>query len=121
MHQNDQRKAVAALECRTVDIDGKSYQLRIEPSYWEALDDICRREEMTLGELCSDLRRRLAIHVQRLGQGSEAVSLANAVRVFAVGYYRQAATEKGHDLAGHGQGDPFLATPFENGKEPIRH
>ncbi|MBB3265732.1 putative DNA-binding ribbon-helix-helix protein [Azospirillum sp. OGB3] len=99
------------LVARTVKLFGRPTQLRLEPSYWEALDDICHREDLTVDELCSDLKDRLDSQSRR-SRGT-AVSLANAVRVFIVGYYRKAATEKGHDRAGHGRGDPFVSTPFD--------
>lgn len=99
------------LVARTVKLFGSPTQLRLEPSYWEALDDICHREDLTVDELCSDLKDRLDSQSRR--SRGNAVSLANAVRVFIVGYYRKAATEKGHDRAGHGRGDPFISTPFD--------
>ncbi|QCO04798.1 ribbon-helix-helix domain-containing protein [Azospirillum argentinense] len=99
------------LVARTVKLFGRPTQLRLEPSYWEALDDICHREDLTVDELCSDLKDRLDSQSRR--SRGNAVSLANAVRVFIVGYYRKAATEKGHDRAGHGRGDPFVSTPFD--------
>ncbi|GAA4255118.1 hypothetical protein GBZ26_09320 [Azospirillum formosense] len=99
------------LVARTVKLFGRPTQLRLEPSYWEALDDICHREDLTVDELCSDLKDRLDSQSRR--SRGVAVSLANAVRVFIVGYYRKAATEKGHDRAGHGRGDPFVSTPFD--------
>ncbi|CAO3424935.1 ribbon-helix-helix domain-containing protein [Azospirillum argentinense] len=99
------------LVARTVKLFGRPTQLRLEPSYWEALDDICHREDLTVDELCSDLKDRLDSQSRR--SRGNAVSLANAARVFIVGYYRKAATEKGHDRAGHGRGDPFVSTPFD--------
>ena len=99
------------LVTRTVTLFGQPTPLRLEPSYWEALDDICHREDLTVDELCSDLKDRLDSQSRR--SRGVAVSLANAVRVFIVGYYRKAATEKGHDRAGHGRGDPFVSTPFD--------
>ncbi|KAA0682355.1 ribbon-helix-helix domain-containing protein [Roseomonas genomospecies 6] len=103
--------SVIPLVARTVKLFGRPTQLRLEPSYWEALDDICHREDLTVDELCSDLKDRLDSQSRR--SRGFAVSLANAVRVFIVGYYRKAATEKGHDRAGHGRGDPFVSTPFD--------
>ncbi|WP_448190765.1 ribbon-helix-helix domain-containing protein [Azospirillum sp. sgz301742] len=94
---------------RTVTIAGQSCQLRIEPSYWEALEEISRREELSVDELCTDLKERLDAQTRHAESG---VSLANAVRVFIVGYFRQAATETGHNRAGHGRGDPLVSTPF---------
>ena len=99
------------LVARTVKLFGRPTQLRLEPSYWEALDDICHREDLTVDELCSDLKDRLDSQSRR--SRGNAVSLANAARVFIVGYYRKAATEKGHDRAGHGRGDPFISTPYD--------
>ena len=103
---------VVPLEARTVKLFGQTTQIRLEPSYWEALDEICRREDLTVDELCSDLKDRLDSQSRRSRRVSS-VSLSNAVRVFIVGYYRKAATEKGHDRAGHGRGDPFVSTPFD--------
>lgn len=58
---------------------------------WDALAEICRREEMTVHDLCEliDERRR-------------ASSLTAAIRVFIVTYFRAAATEEGHASTGHG-------------------
>lgn len=103
---------VIPLVGRSVKLFGRPTQIRLEPSYWEALDEICRREDLTVDELCSDLKDRLDEQTKRV-RGVASVSLANAVRVFIVGYYRKAATEKGHDRAGHGRGDPFVSTPFD--------
>jgi hypothetical protein len=41
-------------------------------------------------------------------------SLTAAIRVFALAYFRSAATEEGHLRASHGQGNPFSQTPFSN-------
>jgi len=99
------------LVSRTVRIAGQSRQIRIEPSYWEALEEIAGRERVSVDELCTDLKERLDAQVS---QGETGVSLANAVRVFVVGYFRQAATEMGHSRAGHGRGDPLVSTPFDS-------
>ncbi len=58
---------------------------------WDALEEICRREERSQHELCAmiDERRR-------------ASSLTAAIRVFIVNYFRAAATEAGHASIGHG-------------------
>lgn len=103
---------VGPLTSRTIDIDGQPTHVRLEPSYWEALDDICQREGLAIDELFSDLRFRLEQQTRRVSRPHSTVSIANAARVFIVGYYRQAATETGHSRAGHGRGDPLNATPF---------
>ncbi len=110
---------VAPLAARSVKLFGQATQIRLEPSYWEALDEICRREDLTVDELCSDLKDRLDSQTKR-SRSALSVSLSNALRVFIVGYYRKAATEKGHDRAGHGRGDPFVSTPFDLPPPPER-
>ena len=69
---------------RNVTIGRRRTSLRLEPAMWDALEEICRREEMNQHELCTmiDERRR-------------ASSLTAAVRVFVIGYFRAAATEEG--------------------------
>ena len=105
-----QFSGVASLVPRTLKLSGRDVSIRLEPSYWEGLDEICQREDLTVEELCGDVRDRM----EQQGRRSQAgVSLANALRVFVVGYFRQAATERGHARAGHGQGRPFIATPFD--------
>ncbi|MGQ9368488.1 ribbon-helix-helix domain-containing protein [Azospirillum sp. A39] len=103
---------MSPLVCRTMLIAGRPTQVRLEPSYWEALEEIGRREGRDIDDLCSELKERLEEQTRRRG----VVSVANAVRVFVVGYFRQAATDKGHVSAGHGRGDPFISTPFDNAR-----
>nr|WP_295834805.1 ribbon-helix-helix domain-containing protein [uncultured Azospirillum sp.] len=107
----DQFTGVASLTSRTLKLSGRDVTIRLEPSYWEGLEEICRREDLTVDELCYDVRDRMEQQGRRSTQAG--VSLANALRVFVVGYFRQAATERGHARAGHGQGRPFIATPFD--------
>ena len=107
----DQSTGVASLTSRTLKLSGRDVTIKLEPSYWEGLEEICRREDLTVDELCYDVRVRMERQGRRSSQAG--VSLANALRVFVVGYFRQAATERGHARAGHGQGRPFIATPFD--------
>lgn len=58
---------------------------------WEAFDEICQREGLSAHELCS-----------RIDQIRINSSRTAAVRAFAVNYFRSAATDQGHLLAGHG-------------------
>ena len=62
--------------------------MRLEPELWEALDEICRRERLSLSEL-----------VRRVDQNG---SRTSSVRVYTLVYFRAAATEAGHESAGHG-------------------
>ncbi|MBY6265467.1 hypothetical protein EI613_26620 [Azospirillum sp. 412522] len=107
----DQSIGVASLASRTLRLSGCDVPIRLEPSYWEGLEEICRREDLTVDELCDDVRDRMEQQGRRSSRSG--VSLANALRVFVVGYFRQAATERGHARAGHGKGRPFIATPFD--------
>ncbi len=83
---------VSTLVNRNVTVGGRRTSLRLEPAMWDALEEICQREEMSQHELCAmiDERRR-------------ASSLTAAIRVFIVNYFRAAATEEGHANMGHGR------------------
>lgn len=64
--------------------------MRLEPELWDALDEMCRREGVTLREM-----------VRRVGP-SPSGGRTSAVRVQVLLYFRAAATEEGHLRAGHG-------------------
>lgn len=99
------------LTTRRLKLDGRAVALRIEQSYWGALDEICRREDMTAEDIIKNMALRLQHAASREDPPLTSVALANAIRVFIVGYFRQAATETGHQQAGHGRGDDFTAAP----------
>lgn len=99
------------LTTRRIELDGRGVTLRIEQSYWGALEEICRREEMTTENIIQDMVRRLRHSARQDDPSVSSVALANAIRVFIVGYFRQAATETGHERAGHGRGDCFHGNP----------
>lgn len=105
----DQLASEGVLTNRRIQLDGSAVTLRIEQSYWGALDEICRREDMTAEDIICDLARRLRQSEEWQDPPVTSVALANAVRVFIVGYFRQAATEKGHEQAGHGRGAWLLS------------
>ena len=65
--------------------------MRLEPELWDALLEICERESQDMSTLVRQVE--LAGH-----QGGR----TSAVRVFVLGYFRAAAPEQGHGLAGHG-------------------
>ncbi len=73
---------------------------------WDALYDICARERVTIHTLCTRISERKDANT----------SLTAAIRVFALAYFRAAATEEGHMRASHGNGNPFTQTPFDNGR-----
>jgi predicted DNA-binding ribbon-helix-helix protein len=65
--------------------------MRLEPELWDALEEICRREKLTLGEV-----------VKQVEQRGHPGGRTSAVRVYVLGYFREAVSEDGHRAAGHG-------------------
>ena len=65
--------------------------MRLEPELWDALMEICRREDIDPGQL-----------VRKVEQLGHAGGRTSAVRVYVLAYFRAAATEQGHAAAGHG-------------------
>jgi len=80
-----------SLSSRNVTIAGRRTSLRLENEIWDGLDEICQREALSLAELCSIIENR-----------RHGASRTSAVRVFALTYFRAAATTTGHESAGHG-------------------
>lgn len=60
------------------------------------------------------------------GSKDDNASLTAAIRVFVMGYYKMAATEEGHNRAGHGPGGSFMEelvrgqTKGMGGEDPAR-
>lgn len=65
--------------------------MRMEPELWDALEEICLREGLSLGEV-----------VRRIEGTKDPGGRTSAVRVFVLRYFREAATDEGHRVAGHG-------------------
>lgn len=107
---------IAPLKSMNIMLDGHRTSMRLEPSMWNALEEIARREGMSINDICSRIKNRLDEQNRRKGLASDSsdVTLTSAVRTFIVSYFRNAQTEDGHVRAGHGRGgDPFVGTPFE--------
>ena len=64
---------------------------------WDALKEICAREGRSLHDICTQIDR------ERTQSG-----LTAGVRVFILNYFRQAATEDGHERAARHRGEPPL-------------
>ena len=62
---------------RNVTIQGHRTSMSLESAIWEALEEICERENMTFNQLCSLIERY-----------RESSSRTSAVRTFLVNYYR---------------------------------
>jgi predicted DNA-binding ribbon-helix-helix protein len=86
------RARSSTLVNRNVTIRGRRTSLRLEPAMWDALHEIAQRESISLHELCSEVERE-----------RQESTLTAAIRVYILGYFREAATPQGHSLAGHGQ------------------
>lgn len=82
----------SSLISRNVTIAGHRTSIRLEPAMWDALIEICRREKLSIHQLCTMVAERKNVET----------SLTAAVRVFSMSYFRMAATEDGHSKAGHG-------------------
>ena len=83
--------------------------MRLEPEIWDALREICLRENKELREVIRTLEGAA-------GGGGR----TSAVRVHVVQYFRAAATEEGHREAGHGPSVGAAALPgLEDAAGPI--
>jgi|SRR6516162_3413731 len=89
---NGSRKAQSTLVNRNVTVGDRRTSMRLERAMWDALQEICRREGMSLNELVTE------IDAQRTES-----SLTAAIRVHLLRYFSAAATDEGHRLAGHGE------------------
>ncbi len=76
---------------RNVTVNGHRTSLRLEQDIWGALDEICEREGVNVHGLCTLIEQRRANS-----------SRTAAVRAFILGYFREAASDVGHQNAGHG-------------------
>ena len=65
--------------------------MRLEPELWDALTEICARERRDINHLVRQ--------IEAIGHSGGRTS---AVRVFVLAYFRSAATDEGHEAAGHG-------------------
>ena len=81
----------STLVFRNVTLGVKRTSLRLEQTIWDALAEICRREDLTLSELC-----------ERVNERRRESTLTAALRVYVLCYFKVAATEEGHASAGHG-------------------
>lgn len=90
----DAPKGATPLVIRNITVCGRRTSLRLEPEMWDALADISRREGRTGHDLATMVAQNKAPEA----------SLATALRVFVLAYFREAASQEGHDRAGHGAG-----------------
>jgi predicted DNA-binding ribbon-helix-helix protein len=84
-------KKKESLRSRNVTIQGSRTSLRMEQEVWDALEEICRREAKSLHQICTMLEERRNVS-----------NRTSAIRAFILSYFRIAATDAGHMIAGHG-------------------
>lgn len=77
--------------------------MRLEPELWDALYEICQREQVPIGEI-----------VRRVEARGDPGGRTSAVRVFVIQYFRTAATEQGHTEAGHGSKTALVEPDFSD-------
>lgn len=87
------------LIARNVSINNKRTSIRLEKHMWQALKDIAAREQCTIHDICT------VIHDKH----SPSTTFTAAMRVFIMLYYKAAATEDGHAIAGHGNFKKMIA------------
>ena len=98
------RTPVRGLRSHNIVIDGKRTSIRLDPISLDALHEIAARERTTVNDLCTLIHKR--------NKGNDFTFTA-AIRIFLLSYYRAAATEEGHKVAGHSRERPLAGTPFE--------
>lgn len=82
-----------SLVIRNVIVEGRRTSIRLEPEMWRSLQEICKRERCSAHDIAT-----------MVAAGRTQGSLTAALRVFVMAYFRAAATEDGHNTAGHGSG-----------------
>jgi predicted DNA-binding ribbon-helix-helix protein len=78
-------------QTRNINLNGRRTSVRLERELWEAVGELCSRENLSVHQLCENVQR------MRHGMG-----LTGALRLHLFRYYRAAATEEGHRRSGHG-------------------
>ncbi|MEH6632587.1 MAG: ribbon-helix-helix domain-containing protein [Halopseudomonas aestusnigri] len=77
---------MSTLVNRNITLKGRRTSLRLEPDMWEALFEICVREDCHISNLCTT--------IDDVKEGS---SLTAAIRVFILIYFRNAASAIGYE------------------------
>ncbi len=91
-------KEKSGLVSRNVTIGTHRTSVRLEPEMWTGLREICRREHVSIHDVAT------VVAVRKASDSS----LTAAIRVFVMAYFRMAATEDGHNSAGHGPGGSYM-------------
>src|SRR5712691_5055767 len=74
----------SSLAIHNIVVGGHRTSVRLEPAMWDALQDIARRQHVTLHDLVTEIDR-----------GRSTAGLTAAIRVYIVNFYRAAAFHAG--------------------------
>lgn len=80
---------ISSLVTRNIRLADKRTSVRLEPLLWQALEDVARRQKISIHELCTQ------IHKTKPERGG----LTSAMRVHLLGYYREALKDAEQRLA----------------------
>lgn len=69
-------------ESRNIVVNGHRTSMRLESEFWDALQEICAREGMTVNQICTQVYRQ---------RGK--ASLTAAIRVYVIAYFRETAAQ----------------------------
>jgi len=98
---------LSSLVSRNITVNGKRTSIRLEKHMWQALLEIAKKEKLTIHELATEIHFRTP----------SKMTFTATVRVFTMLYFKAAATDRGHDLAGHGKlKSKLLKIPRISGK-----
>jgi predicted DNA-binding ribbon-helix-helix protein len=92
VESEDTAVGVSRLVNRNITVSRGRTSMRLEPELWDALEEICAREQSSVGDV-----------IQRVEEIGHPGGRTSAVRVHLLTYFRAASTEEGHRAAGHGQ------------------
>lgn len=85
-------KEKTALISRNVTVNKRRTSIRLEAQMWVSLKEIAEREKCTIHDICNVIAMKKA----------DNITLTAAIRIFLMLYFKSAATEDGHQRAGHG-------------------
>jgi predicted DNA-binding ribbon-helix-helix protein len=86
---------MSSLVKKNVTVNGQRTSVRLEPQMWEALQEVCMRQNCTIHDLCSELDAC---------RGK--TSLTSALRTLLIVYFRYLSTQIGNPefISSHTQG-----------------
>lgn len=101
-----------ALISKSVRVRHKKTSMRMEREFWTSYYEICQREGI---RSCALMWRIETWRKETAGIGVDGCRRTEAVRSYILNYFRKAATEAGHQQAGHGKSAnwPSFADPSQ--------